>query len=72
MNVYLYDLPCKCRGFILRDPHTDEESIVLNSKLTNETNKATYIHEMTHKLLGDLDSCEDVNSIERRAHDSQL
>jgi len=68
MEVYLYDLPCKCRGFILRDPYTDEESIILNARLTNEANKEAYIHELLHKQLGDLDSNEDINTIENRAH----
>ena len=68
MRTYLYDLPCKCRGFILRDPYTDEESIILNARLTNEANKETYLHELRHKLLGDLDSKEDINKIENRAH----
>ena len=68
MITYLYDLPLKCRGFILRDPYTDEEAIILNFRLTNEANKETYIHELRHKLNGDLDSKEDVNIIENRAH----
>ena len=68
MEVYLYDLPCKCRGFLLRDPYTDEESIILNARLTNEANKEAYIHELLHKRLGDLDSDEDINTIENRAH----
>ena len=68
MEVYLYDLPVKCRGFILRDPYTDEESIILNARLTHESNIKTYIHEIRHKLCGDLDSEEDINIIEARAH----
>ena len=68
MRIYLYDLPCKCRGFILRDPYTDEESIILNARLTHEANVEAYAHEMYHKLHGDLDSGEDVNIIECRAH----
>ena len=68
MEVYLYDLPCKCRGFILRDPYTDEESIILNARLTHAANVETYVHEIRHKLLGDLDSDEDINAIENRAH----
>ena len=69
MQVYLYDLPPKCRGFILRDPYTDEESIIINSRLTHAANVETYIHEIKHKLLGDLDSDEDINIIETRAHE---
>ena len=72
MRIYLYDLPCKCRGFILRDPYTDEESIILNARLTNEANKETYAHEIYHKLVGDLDSTEDINVIENRAHKRRL
>ena len=68
MNIYLYDLPCKCRGFILRDPYTDEESIVLNSRLTNESNRETYIHELRHKKMGDFDSDKTVGEIEMRCH----
>ena len=68
MEVYLYDLPLKCRGFILRDPYTDEESIILNARLTRAANVETYVHEIRHKLLGDLDSEEDINIIEARAH----
>ena len=68
MQVYLYDLPVKCRGFILRDPYTDEESIIINARLTREANVKTYIHEIRHKLCGDLDSDEDINIIETRAH----
>lgn len=72
MRTYLYDLPVKCRGFILRDPYTDEESIILNARLTNEANKETYVHEIYHKLVGDLDSPEDINVIENRAHKRRL
>jgi hypothetical protein len=68
VKTYLYDLPLKCRGFILRDPYTDDEAIILNARLTNETNKETYIHELRHKLNGDLDSSEDVATIENRTH----
>lgn len=68
MRVYLYDLPCKCRGFILRDPYTDEESIILNARLTHEANVEAYAHEMYHKLHGDLDHHEDFNIIEYKAH----
>ena len=68
MRTYLYDLPVKCRGFLLRDPYTGEESIILNAKLTQEANVEAYAHEMYHRIHGDLDSNEDVNTIENRAH----
>jgi hypothetical protein len=68
LRTYLYDLPCKCRGFILRDPYTGEELIILNARLTHEANVEAYAHEMYHRIHGDLDSKEDVNTIETRAH----
>ena len=68
MRTYLYDLPVKCRGFLLRDPYTGEESIILNARLTYEANVEAYAHEMYHRIHGDLDSNEDVNTIENRAH----
>lgn len=72
MRTYLYDLPVKCRGFILRDPYSGDESIILNARLTHEANVKTYAHEIYHKLIGDLDSKEDINTIENRAHCAAL
>ncbi len=71
MRVYLYDLPCKCRGFIVRDPYTDEDSIILNARLTHAANVEAYVHELYHQTHGDLDSKEDINIIELRAHKTQ-
>lgn len=68
MKTFLYDLPLKVRGFIIRENCSGEETIVLNARLTNEANKETFIHELRHKRLGDLDSDESVNTIESRAH----
>lgn len=68
MRTYLYDLPVKCRGFLLRDPYTGEESIILNARLTHEANVEAYAHEMYHRIHGDLDGKEDVSTIENRAH----
>ena len=68
MKTYLYNLPLKIRGFIVRENSSGEDTIILNARLTNEANKETFIHELTHKRLGDLDSDESVNTIESRAH----
>lgn len=68
VRTYLYDLPLKCRGFILKDPYTGDEAIILNARLTNEANRETYAHEIYHKCHGDLDSGKDVNAIESEAH----
>ncbi len=64
----MYNLPRKCRGLIIRDPYSDEETVVLNARLTNEANKESYLHELYHSLRGDLNSIEDINEIENRAH----
>lgn len=68
MKTYLYDLPLKIKGFIVRENSSGEDTIVLNARLTNEANKETFIHELKHKALGDLDSGENINFIEARAH----
>ncbi len=68
MKTYLYNLPLKIRGFIVRENDSGEDTIILNARLTNEANKEAYIHELIHKRLGDLDSKESVSTIELRAH----
>lgn len=72
MRTYLYNLPCKCRALIIRDPYSGEESVILNAKLTSEANREAYLHEIYHKIKGDFDSEEDINKIENRAHKNAL
>ena len=61
-------MPVKIRGYIYEDVATGERVCVLNARLTHEANQHTYEHECNHVINGDLDSGEDINIIEYRAH----
>lgn len=47
-RVFLYPLPHKIKGFICSD-NEGGEIYFLNSRLTNESNRATMLHEIKHK-----------------------
>lgn len=68
MRTILLNLPYDCRGYIINDPNTGEESCVLNARLSHEDNIKTYQHERRHVKNGDLHCSEDVNGVEYRCH----
>ena len=68
MRTILIDMPVKIRGYIYEDVATGERVCVLNARLTHEANQHTYEHECYHSDHGDLNSNEDINIIEARAH----
>jgi len=72
MRTILIDMPVKVRGYIYEDVATGEKVCVLNARLTHENNQKAYKHECCHLEHGDLDSDEDINTIENRAHQSAL
>lgn len=49
-RVILYPLPHKIKGFICTD-NDGGEIFFLNSRLTNESNRATMLHEIKHKKI---------------------
>lgn len=53
-TVRLKDMPPSFRGLVY---HTDdgEPVLILNSRLTRETNGKSYLHELRHIERGDLD-----------------
>ena len=53
MRAVLFPLPLRIKGFIKADAD-GYETIVLNSNLTNEANRETFIHELTHSRHSDL------------------
>lgn len=67
MRTILLDLPLKCRGYIYEDRITGEKCCVLNARLSFESNKKTYQHELRHVVNNDLDSDADVNTLEFNA-----
>ena len=68
MRVFLCQLPLDCKGYIIKDPYTGDESMVLNSQYSYEQNRKTYMHEMLHHQHGDLDSDVAVGEIESVRH----
>lgn len=71
MRTVLVDLPLKCRGYIYEDVATGDKCCVLNARLSNESNRKTYEHELRHDKNNDLDSNLDINTLENNAHKEQ-
>lgn len=68
MRTMLLDLPIGCKGYILRDPYTGDETVVLNAKYTHEANVETYCHEASHHYGGDFFNGMDADKIELIRH----
>lgn len=66
-KVLLYPLPHKIKGFICADVE-GEEVFILNSRLTNESNRDTMLHEICHKQHNDVYRCCCVNKVEYQRH----
>ena len=71
MRTILVDLPLKCRGYIYEDAVTGYKCCVLNARLSNESNRKTYEHELRHESNNDLESNADVNILESIAHEGK-
>lgn len=67
IGVYLIDLPCTVRGFTKKNSD-GSYSIIINAKLSNEMQIATYDHEINHIENGDYDKETDVNMLEAKRH----
>lgn len=66
-NVLLYDLPTRIKGFTC-ETEDGEFICVLNARLSHETNKQTFIHELEH-CNKDFRSSSCVDMIEAERHD---
>lgn len=66
MRIILMDLPPKIKGFVSRVD--DEETIVLNSRLSREANQETFKHELEHIAGNDFYRNCDVNITECIRH----
>lgn len=64
-KVVLYPLPHKCKGFC-HETEDGSQIVVLNSRLTRETNIKTYEHEISH--ADDFGKELDVNELEKIRH----
>lgn len=67
MRAILYPLPLSIKGFIKADAD-GYETIVLNSNLTNESNRETFLHELAHSRHGDLAKVCCVDELEALRH----
>lgn len=70
-RVILYPLPHKIKGFICTD-NDGGEIFFLNSRLTNESNRATMLHEIKHKKNNDVYTECCVNAIEYERHKGDI
>lgn len=53
-NVYFMNLPCRIKGYVSKN-EDDTHTIILNSNLSIEQNKQTYVHELNHIENNDFD-----------------
>lgn len=65
-NVILRDLPTTIYGLVREQE--DFYTIILNSRMTRERNRESYLHEMDHITTGALDSDQSADQIELESH----
>ena len=65
--VKLKDMPTTVRGLVTETPEGDHV-VFLNSKLSTETLRETYRHEMRHISSGDMYDAESATTIELENH----
>ncbi len=67
VTTRLYDLPTRIKGFVRKN--SDETyTIVINSRISYESQLECYKHEMGHIENGDFDKDIPVDEIEAEAH----
>ena len=67
-RVVLEDLPCSIRGFTKMDNDGDY-TIILNSRMSLETQRRTYLHEIEHIEKDDIHSPLTADQIEAVRHE---
>lgn len=67
MNVNLFDMPERIKGYCREDENGDY-TVILNSRLSYEENLITYMHELKHELNGDFESLNGIDEIEANSH----
>lgn len=70
VNVKLLDMPTTIRGFV-KKVDDDDYTIVLNSRLSVNTQQMTYEHEMYHIVHRDFERFECIDVIEFEAHNQK-
>ena len=67
VHAFYKDMPAGIKGFTIQN-EDDSYTVILNSRLSYETIRATKHHELIHITDGDFDKL-DVQEIESKAHD---
>ena len=65
-NVILRDLPTTIGGLVREQE--DYYTIILNSRMTHERNRESYLDEMDHIATGALNSDQSADQIEMDSH----
>ena len=66
--VIFYNLPYKVRGFTIHNAIDDFYTIVLNSRMSYDSNLKTFAHELEHITNEDFIRYKNVSNIEFLAH----
>ena len=66
-RVVLHNMPTDVRGFLVADAEGGH-TVLLNSRLSWEQNRETYLHELRHIEGGDLYSDDDADELEEKQH----
>ena len=66
-KIILLDLPCSIRAFTIKKD--DIYTIVLNARMSRESNQSSLKHELEHIEQGHLDYEVDVQLVEYALHD---
>ena len=65
--VFVDGFPTTVKAYTKENPDSSY-TILINSKISYEQQKKSYEHEMNHIINGDIDSSDNADSIEYRAH----
>lgn len=66
-RVVLHNMPTDVRGFLVSDAEGGH-TVLLNSRLSWEQNRETYLHEIRHIKSGDIYANENANELEVERH----
>lgn len=67
VNVVLTDMPCTIVSFV-RENEDCGYTVMINSRIDKESQRAAFYHEMSHIENGDCDSNEGADLIEIATH----
>ena len=66
-RVVLHNMPTDVRSFLVADAEGGH-TVVLNARLSWETNRETYLHELRHIAGDDLYTDDNADELEEKRH----